>query len=75
MIQVQELITTGKCKKAGAAKILGTTQARVSDLDRRRIDLFSTDTLIGMLAGLGVGVRLELKSSRNAGKLAGESSS
>ena len=33
-------------------------QPRVSDLLRGRIDLFSTDALIDMLASLGVGVRL-----------------
>jgi hypothetical protein len=35
-----------------------------------RIDLFSTDTLIDMLARLGVSVRLVLKQSRNARKVA-----
>jgi hypothetical protein len=35
-----------------------------------RIDLFSTDTLIDMLARLGVSVRLLLKQSRNARKVA-----
>jgi predicted XRE-type DNA-binding protein len=34
------------------------SQPRVSDLLRGRIDLFSTDTLIDMLARLGIGVRL-----------------
>jgi len=33
----------------------------VSDLLRGRIDLFSTDALIDMLARLGVGVRLVVK--------------
>lgn len=38
--------------------MLRVTQPRVSDLLRGRIDLFSTDTLIDMLAPLGIGVRL-----------------
>jgi predicted XRE-type DNA-binding protein len=36
----------------------------VSDLLRGRIDLFSTDALIDMLARLGVGVRLVVKSTK-----------
>jgi predicted XRE-type DNA-binding protein len=37
------------------------TQPRVSDLLRGRIDLFSTDALIDMLARLGAQVRLTVK--------------
>jgi predicted XRE-type DNA-binding protein len=40
---------------------LGVTQPRVSDLLRGRIDLFSTDALIDMLARLGARVRLTVK--------------
>jgi predicted XRE-type DNA-binding protein len=36
----------------------------VSDLLRGRIDLFSTDTLIDMLARVGIGVRVVLKPLR-----------
>ncbi len=43
---------------AEAAELLGVTQPRVSDIVRGRIDLFSVDSLIDMLARLGVGVRL-----------------
>jgi predicted XRE-type DNA-binding protein len=41
------------------------TQPRVSDLLRGRIDLFSTDALIDMLARLGIGVRLVVKAMRS----------
>ena len=44
--------------------MLRVTQPRVSDLLRGRIDLFSTDALIDMLARLGVGVRLVVRPSR-----------
>lgn len=37
---------------------------------RRRLDLFSTDTLIDMLARLGLHVRFVLKSSRRRLKVA-----
>ena len=58
LIQVQKAIVSKRLKQAEAAKILRVTQPRVSDLLRGRIDLFSTDSLIDMLARLGVGVRL-----------------
>lgn len=61
MIQVQKSIASRGLKQAEAAKLLHVSQPRVSDLLRGRIDLFSTDTLIDMLARLGVGVRLVLK--------------
>ena len=52
-------------KQAEAATLLRVTQHRVSDLLRGRIDLFSTDSLIDMLARLGVGVRLVVKTQRS----------
>ena len=61
MIQVQKLIASRRLKQRAAAKILGVTQPRVSDLLRGRIDLFSTDALIDMLARLGARVRLTVK--------------
>ena len=61
MIQVQKLIASRRLKQRAAAKILGVTQPRVSDLLRGRIDLFSTDALIDMLARLGARVRLIVK--------------
>jgi predicted XRE-type DNA-binding protein len=70
MIRVQKRIAAGRYRQADAAKILSITQPRVSDLLRGRIDLFSTDTLIDILARLGVSVRLVLKPSRNARRVA-----
>ena len=61
MIQVQKLITSRRLKQRTAAKLLAVTQPRVSDLLRGRIDLFSTDALIDMLARLGAQVRLTVK--------------
>src|SRR3989442_8676279 len=61
LIQVQKAIASRGLKQAEAAKVLRVTQPRVSDLLRGRIDLFSTDALIDMLASLGVGVRLVVR--------------
>ena len=64
LIQVQKTITSRRLPQAEAAKVLRVTQPRVSDLLRGRIDLFSTDALIDMLARLGLGVRLVVKSAK-----------
>jgi predicted XRE-type DNA-binding protein len=66
MIQIQKLLLARGLKQKAAAKTLGVTQPRVSDLLRGRIDLFSTDALIDMLARLGATVRLTVKVRRAA---------
>ncbi len=65
LIQAKKVIKTKALKQAQAAKLLRVTQPRVSDLLRGRIDLFSTDALIDMLARLGVGVRLVVKPTKS----------
>ena len=65
LIQVQKAIASRRFKQAEAARVLRVTQPRVSDLLRGRIDLFSTDALIDMLARLGIGVRLVVRTSRS----------
>ena len=61
MIKVQKLIESKHLTQAELAKILRISQPRVSDLRRGRIDLFSTDALIDILARLDVRVRLVIK--------------
>ncbi len=63
MIHIRKLIARRKLTQAAAAKLFGVTQPRISDLVRGRIDLFSLDTLVNMLAAAGVQVRLVLKRS------------
>lgn len=65
LIQVQKTITSRRLTQAQAARVLRVTQPRVSDLLRGRIDLFSTDTLIDMLARLGVSIRLVIRPARS----------
>lgn len=43
-----------------AARRLGVTQPRVSDLMRGKIDLFSLDTLVNMLATAGLHVEMHI---------------
>jgi predicted XRE-type DNA-binding protein len=70
LIQLQKAIAARGLTQARAAKILRVSQPRVSDLLRGRIDLFSTDSLIDMLARLGLHVRFVVKSSRRRLKVA-----
>jgi predicted XRE-type DNA-binding protein len=66
MIQLQKVLAQRGHRQAEVARILRVTQPRVSDLLRGRIDLFSTDALIDMLARLGIRVRLVLKPAGRA---------
>ena len=70
MIQVQKMIASRRLKQNAAAKILRVTQPRVSDLLRGRIDLFSTDALIDMLARLGARVHVRVTAPRRTLKVA-----
>ena len=64
MLNLQKVITARRLKQAEVAQLLGVTQPRFSDLMRGRINLFSIDTLIDMLARLGVRTRLVLQLRR-----------
>lgn len=43
-----------------AGKIFGVTQPRVTDLLRGKVDLFSLDTLVNMLAAAGLKVQMQV---------------
>jgi predicted XRE-type DNA-binding protein len=47
--------------QADAAKRMGITQPRVSDLMRGKLHLFSIDTLVALLSSLGLRVDLEVR--------------
>lgn len=64
LIQIQQTLKVRGLAQTEAAKLLGVTQPRVSDLVRGRIDLFSVDSLIDMLARLGVRVKLVVTSPK-----------
>ncbi len=64
MLQIERVLKAQRLTQAKAAKVLGVTQPRVSNLVRGRVDLFSIDTLVEMLARLGVSVTLRTKRSR-----------
>ena len=70
LAQIQKAIRSQGLKQGEAAKLLEVTQPRVSDLMRGRLDLFSVDTLIDMLARLGIRVRVVFSSSRRSARVA-----
>lgn len=57
-------------KQAEAARMLGVTQPRISDLFKGKIDLFSVDTLIDMLSRAGVRVKIIVSSQKRKQKVA-----
>jgi predicted XRE-type DNA-binding protein len=61
MVELKRLIQVRKLTQSSAARLFGATQPRVSDLVRGRIDLFSIEALVNMLAKAGR--RIELKFS------------
>jgi predicted XRE-type DNA-binding protein len=63
MVEVRRLIRARKLTQRSAAKLLGVTQPRISDLIRGKIDLFSIDTLVNMLARGGIRVQLRISGA------------
>ncbi len=63
MIQITKIIENNGWKQEQAAKKLGVTQPRISDLQRGKIDLFSLDMLVNMLASIGEEVEIKIKDA------------
>ena len=64
MVQVRRILEGRKLTQAAGAQLFGVTQPRISDLVRGRIELFSIDGLVNMLAHAGVQVTLTVKRTR-----------
>jgi predicted XRE-type DNA-binding protein len=63
MKALQEHIRTSGLTQAQTARLLNTTQPRISDLMRNRIDLFGLDTLVTMLATAGLHVEVTIRKA------------
>jgi predicted XRE-type DNA-binding protein len=70
MIHLRKTMEAKGMKQAEAAKLLGVTQPRVSDLYKGKIHLFSIDSLVDMLARAGIPVKLVDGSSKRKRKVA-----
>jgi len=53
MIEVEKDLAEKKLTQQAAAKILGISQPRVSDLKRGKVDKFTIDVLVNFLTKLG----------------------
>ncbi|WP_198265861.1 helix-turn-helix domain-containing protein [sulfur-oxidizing endosymbiont of Gigantopelta aegis] len=63
MLQIRQTIEMNGWTQKKAAKELGVTQPRISDLLRGKIDLFSLDMLVNMLASMGEEVEIKIKAT------------
>lgn len=64
MIRLTKLIERRGLTQAQAARLLGVTQPRISDLTRGKIDRFSIDTLVEMLGHAGTRVSIVVRPRR-----------
>jgi predicted XRE-type DNA-binding protein len=62
MIELTKLIRDRGLTQSRAAKLLGVSQPRISDLTRGRIERFSIDTLVEMLGHAGVRVSFSMRT-------------
>ena len=60
LIGLEQWLARGRMTQAESAKVLGVTQARVSDLKRGKIDRFSMDLLVRLAARAGLKPKLKL---------------
>ena len=58
MTALLDLIAKRGLTQVQAARLFGVAQPRISDLSRGRIDRFTVDALVNMLANAGVKVRM-----------------
>ena len=63
MIALKQHIAHEGLSQSQAAKLLGVTQPRVSDLMRGKIELFSLNTLVNMLAAAGLHVEVRVATA------------
>ena len=60
MIALKEQIERQGWTQAEAARRLGVTQPRVSDLMRGKIDLFGLDTLVNLVTTAGLQIEMQV---------------
>jgi predicted XRE-type DNA-binding protein len=60
MMALKDHIAGQGLSQAQAARLLGVTQPRVSDLLRGKIDLFGLDTLVNMAVAAGLKIEMSI---------------
>jgi len=64
MAELIRVVRSRKLTQVSAAKLFKVSQPRVSDLMRAKVDKFSSDALVEMLAQAGVSVRVTVRRGR-----------
>ena len=60
MIALKDHLTRHQMSQAQAARVLGVTQPRISDLMRGKIHLFALDTLVNMVTAAGLRIEMQV---------------
>ena len=63
MIKIEQLIKKSGLIQSEAAKVLGITQPRINDLLKGRIEKFSLDALVNMVARAGMEIKMTVKKT------------
>ena len=63
MIKIEQLIKKSGLIQSEAAKVLGITQLRINDLLKGRIEKFSLDALVNMVASAGMEVKMTIRKT------------
>ena len=63
MTALKKNLTRTEMSQAQAAKLLGVTQPRVSDLMRGKINLFGLDALVNMATAAGLHIEMQVFES------------
>jgi predicted XRE-type DNA-binding protein len=63
IMALKDHILRAGLSQSEAAKLLGVTQPRISDLMRGKIALFSLDTLVNMIGAAGLHVEMRVSNA------------
>ena len=63
MMKIEDFVEKSNLTQTEAARRLGITQPRLNDLMKGKIEKFSLDALVNMLAHAGMQVRLTVKKA------------
>jgi predicted XRE-type DNA-binding protein len=64
MMALTGYIEERKITQSRAAKLMGVSQPRISNLIRGKIGLFTIDTLVNMVAAAGLKVEIDISAGR-----------
>ena len=63
MMALEQYVTRNGISQAQAARLLGVSQPRISNLMRGKISLFSLDMLVNMVAAAGLHVEMKISET------------